>query len=93
MPADKAAEVGRKPAAARGCVRNSGTEDDPEYLTVSDIVAVNDHEFLVDERDGKGLGDDSLHPEGVDNPNVFFVFAVDPADLPGYVPQAFSNRR
>jgi hypothetical protein len=26
---------------------------------VSDIVAVNDHEFLVDERDGKGLGDDS----------------------------------
>lgn len=26
---------------------------------VSDIVAVNDHEFLVDERDGKGLGDGS----------------------------------
>jgi hypothetical protein len=26
---------------------------------VSDIVAVNDHEFLVDERDGKGKGDDS----------------------------------
>jgi hypothetical protein len=26
---------------------------------VSEIVAVNDHEFLVDERDGKGLGDDS----------------------------------
>ena len=24
---------------------------------VSDIVAINDHEFLVDERDGKGLGD------------------------------------
>lgn len=24
---------------------------------VSEIVAVNDHEFLVDERDGKGLGD------------------------------------
>mgnify|MGYP003336681929 FL=1 len=24
---------------------------------VSDIVALNDHEFLVDERDGKGLGD------------------------------------
>lgn len=26
---------------------------------VSEIVAVNDHEFLLDERDGKGLGDDS----------------------------------
>lgn len=26
---------------------------------VSDILAVNDHEFLLDERDGKGLGDDS----------------------------------
>jgi hypothetical protein len=26
---------------------------------VSEIIAVNDHEFLVDERDGKGLGDDS----------------------------------
>jgi hypothetical protein len=27
--------------------------------TVSEILAVNDHQFLVDERDGKGLGDDS----------------------------------
>lgn len=27
--------------------------------TVSEIVAINDHEFLVDERDSKGLGDDS----------------------------------
>jgi len=26
---------------------------------VSEILAINDHEFLVDERDGKGLGDDS----------------------------------
>ena len=26
---------------------------------VSDIVALNDHQFLVDERDGKGLGDGS----------------------------------
>jgi hypothetical protein len=26
---------------------------------VSDLVALNDHEFLVDERDGKGLGDGS----------------------------------
>ena len=27
---------------------------------VSDIVAINDHEFLLDERDGKGLGDGSV---------------------------------
>lgn len=27
---------------------------------VSDIVALNDHEFLVDERDGKGLGDGTV---------------------------------
>ena len=27
---------------------------------VSDIVALNDHQFLVDERDGHGRGDDSL---------------------------------
>ncbi|MDF9390976.1 MULTISPECIES: esterase-like activity of phytase family protein [Methylococcus] len=26
---------------------------------VSEILAINNHEFLVDERDGKGLGDDS----------------------------------
>ena len=27
---------------------------------ISEIVALNDHQFLVDERDGKGLGDGSL---------------------------------
>jgi hypothetical protein len=38
---------------------NIGSATKPKYPTVSDIVAINDHEFLVDERDGKGLGDDS----------------------------------
>jgi len=38
---------------------NIGTAAKPKYPTVSDIVAVNDHQFLVDERDGKGLGDGS----------------------------------
>lgn len=38
---------------------NIGTEEKPKYPTVSEITAINDHEFLVDERDGKGLGDDS----------------------------------
>src|SRR5262249_32648989 len=31
----------------------------PKYGTASEILAINDHEFLVDERDGKGLGDNS----------------------------------
>jgi hypothetical protein len=163
---------------------NIGSASKPKYPTISDIVAVNDHEFLVDERDGKGLGDgstavfkklfhidltgaqevslltgaaalapaavaktqfldivamlnahgigsndipaklegiafgpdvdvdgvskhtlfvandndfvgtvtDALHPAGIDNPNRFFVFAVDPTDLPAYVPQQLANR-
>lgn len=163
---------------------NIGSASNPKYPTISEVVAVNDHELLVDERDGKGLGDgstasfkrlfhvdlagaqdvsalagaaalapyamgkvqfldivatlnahgiasrdipaklegvsfgpdvrvggvtrhtlfvandndfvghlvDSLHPNGVDNPNQFFVFAVDAADLPTYVPQSFSHR-
>ncbi|GAB3359402.1 esterase-like activity of phytase family protein [Lysobacter tyrosinilyticus] len=163
---------------------NIGTAAKPKYPTVSDIVAINNHEFLVDERDGKGLGDnsvaafkrlyridlagapdvsnltgtlalaphavsktlfldivqklnafgiaskdipaklegvsfgpdvviggvrkhtlfvandndflpiitDSLHPAGVDNPNLFFVFSVDVGDLPTYVPQQFAKK-
>jgi hypothetical protein len=39
---------------------NTGTPSKPKYPTVSEILAINDHEFLVDERDGKGLGDDSV---------------------------------
>ena len=37
---------------------------------VSEIVALNDHQFLVDERDGKGLGDGS-------NAKVKQVFKID----------------
>jgi hypothetical protein len=33
---------------------------DTVKTTVSEIVAVNNHQFLVDERDSKGLGDDSV---------------------------------
>ena len=36
---------------------NIGTPSKPRFPTVSEIVAINDHEFLVDERDGKGRGD------------------------------------
>ena len=39
---------------------NLGSAAKPKYTTVSDIVAINGHEFLVDERDGKGLGDGSV---------------------------------
>jgi hypothetical protein len=158
---------------------NIGTAKKPKYGTASEIVAVNGHEFLVDERDGKGLGDgsvavqkkiykidlagaldvsqvtgaanlaaaavgktpfldvvsvltakgigsanipaklegmafgqdvliggvthhtlyvstdndyislviDDLHPDGMDNPNTFLVFAFTDADLPGFVHQ------
>ncbi|MEH1881760.1 esterase-like activity of phytase family protein [Nostoc sp.] len=38
---------------------NIGTAAQPKYPTVSEILAINDREFLVDERDGKGLGDGS----------------------------------
>jgi hypothetical protein len=38
---------------------NIGTDAKPKYGTISEIVAINGHEFLVDERDGKGLGDAS----------------------------------
>lgn len=41
-------------------LENIGTATKLKYPTVSDIVAINDHEFLVDERDGNGLGDDSV---------------------------------
>lgn len=162
---------------------NIGSASKPKFPTVSDIVAINSHEFLLDERDGKGLGDDSTavfkkifsidldgaqdvsvltganalapaavakspfldivavlnahgfnsndipaklegtafgpdikvdgatkhtfiiandndfvgtvtdsnHPAGIDNPNRFFVFAIDPADVPDYVAQQFAN--
>jgi hypothetical protein len=38
---------------------NIGTAAKPKYGTISEILAINDDEFLVDERDGKGLGDNS----------------------------------
>jgi hypothetical protein len=38
---------------------NTGTASKPKFGTVSDLLAINDHEFLADERDGNGLADDS----------------------------------
>ncbi|MGZ3438005.1 MAG: esterase-like activity of phytase family protein [Polyangia bacterium] len=162
---------------------NIGTAAKPKYPTISEVVAINGHQLLVDERDGKGLGDnstavfkriyridlagapdvsgvsgeanlagkamakelfldvvatlnahgiasndipakleglafgpdlfvdgvlahtlwlandndfvgtvvDSNHPAGIANPNQFFVFAVDCAALPGFVPQSLPS--
>jgi hypothetical protein len=38
---------------------NIGSAAKPKYGTISEILAINDHEFLVDERDGKGFSDNS----------------------------------
>jgi hypothetical protein len=43
-----------------GAMREYAYRLDNVKYTVSEILAVNDHEFLVDERDSKGLNDDSL---------------------------------
>jgi hypothetical protein len=42
-----------------GAVREYAYHLDAVKTTVSEILAVNDHDFLVDERDSKGLVDDS----------------------------------
>lgn len=42
---------------------NIGSDSKPKYGTISDLVAVNDHEFLVDERDGHGFGDGTIATE------------------------------
>jgi len=35
---------------------NIGSAEKPKYPGISEIVAVNGHQFLIDERDGKGRG-------------------------------------
>ncbi len=46
---------------------------------VSEIVAINDHEFLVDERDGKGLGDNSTAVVK----QLFMIDLADATDVSG----------
>jgi hypothetical protein len=38
---------------------NVGSASKPKYLSISEIVAINNDEFLLLERDGKGLGDNN----------------------------------
>jgi hypothetical protein len=44
--------------------------------------------FVSTDNDFLATLTDKAHPEGIDNPNQFFVFALDPALVPGYTPQA-----
>jgi hypothetical protein len=41
------------------------------------LWVANDNDFI-------GTVVDTHHPMGIDNPNQFFVFAVDPVALPGF---------
>ncbi|MHC5829423.1 MAG: esterase-like activity of phytase family protein, partial [Nostoc sp.] len=44
--------------------------------------------FITNDNDFIGtIAPDTYHPAGIDNPNKFFVFAIDTTDLPGFVPQ------
>jgi hypothetical protein len=52
------------------------------------IAGVTKHTlYVTNDNDFTATVKDSNHPSGIDNPNKFFVFAVDSADLPGFVPQ------
>lgn len=44
---------------ATGATKQFAYKLDDKKNSISEIVAINDHQFLVDERDGKGLGDGS----------------------------------
>jgi len=48
------------------------------------LFIANDNDFLADVTD-------DLHPQGAANPNRFFVFAFDDADLPGLKPQRIEH--
>lgn len=63
---------------------NIGTAKKPKYPTISEILAINDHEFLVDERDGKGRGDDSTAAFK----NIFHIDLDGAADVTGIAGEA-----
>ena len=44
--------------------------------------------FISNDNDYLATLTDSNHPNGIENANRWFVFAVDASDLPKYVPQA-----
>ena len=52
-------------------------------VTKHTLYLANDNDFLP-------TLTDTLHPEGVANPNQFFVFSIDSSDMPNYVPQVIA---
>jgi hypothetical protein len=49
-------------------------------VTKRTLMVGNDNDFV-------STITDTLHPTGIKNPNQFWLFTLDPSDLPGYVPQ------
>ena len=47
--------------------------------------------FVANDNDFTGTVVDTTHPDGIDNPNVFFVFGVPADTLPDYIPQQFTD--
>ena len=62
-------------------VDNGATHEYAYKLTegsgVSEIVAVNDHQFLVDERDGNGMGDSPLLTDTASEAGIKKLFLID----------------
>lgn len=62
-------------------LRTGGTHEYAYQLTdgsgVSEIVAVNNHQFLVDERDGTGLGDTPLLTDKASAAKIKRLFLID----------------
>jgi hypothetical protein len=46
--------------------------------------------FIANDNDFLATITDELHPNGIANPNKFFVFTIDSSDLPNYVPQTIA---
>ncbi len=66
----------------------TGTTKEFAYLLtkgsgVSEIVALNDHEFLVDERDGNGLGDSVTKPTAAKTKQFFKIDITGAKDITG----------
>src|SRR5262249_17318034 len=55
-------------------------------VTKHTLFVTNDNDFIAHVTD-------ALHPNGIDTPNYFFVFAFDATDLPTYVAQKIKARQ
>jgi hypothetical protein len=62
-----------------------GPDVDVNGVTKHTLFVANDNDFV-------GTVTDSNHPAGIDNPNRFFVFGVDAADVPAFLPQQLASR-